>query len=408
MERKGMVMARSTRLVLAVALVLAMALPAVGCQPKEEPKTETPKEAVKVVIGIGAPLTDGAVALGQGMVRGANLAVKEANESQELKDLGITLSTVEGDDKGDPTTGGNVAEQFASNPDLVAVMGHLNSGVTRVAVKIYAQNDILQVSPANTAENLTIPRSNANYFRVCANDGVQGPAAANYASKVGGFKNAFVVDDSTPYGEGLADAWAKQFEANGGKIAGREKTGDKDTDFKALVTAIKAKGVDLVYYGGIYNSGALLSKQLKEGGVKVPVMAGDGVFDPEYIKLAGAANAEGDLCTSVGLPTDQMPKGKDFIAAFEAAYAGEAIAAYDAYSYDAAQVIINAIVKVATDMGADKVTSAEGKKAIIAATSGINFEGVTGTVSFDANGDTNNKAITVYKVVGGAWTPEKQ
>jgi len=361
---------------------------------------------VEVVIGIGAPLTDGAVALGQGMVRGANLAVKEANESQELIDLGITLSTVEGDDKGDPTTGGNVAEQFASNQNLVAVMGHLNSGVTRVAVKVYAQNDILQVSPANTAVDLTIPRSNANYFRVCANDGVQGPAAADYASKAG-FKTAYVVDDSTPYGEGLADAWAAQFEANGGTVLGREKTADKDTDFKALVTTIKAQNPELVYYGGIYNAGALLSKQLKEGGVAVPMMAGDGVFDPEYIKLAGAANAEGDLCTSVGLPTDQMPKGQDFIASYDAMYPGEAMAAYDAYSYDAAKVIITAIVQVAKDMGADKLTTPEGKKAIIAATQGISFESVTGTVSFDENGDTNNKAITVYKVVGGAWTPEK-
>ncbi len=401
-------MAKSMRLVLVIALAFAMALPAVGCQPKEEAKPDAPKEAVNVVIGIGAPLTDGAVALGQGMVRGANLAVKEANESQELKDLGITLSTVEGDDKGDPTTGGNVAEQFASNPDLVGVMGHLNSGVTRVAVKIYAQNDILQVSPANTAVDLTIPRSNANYFRTCANDGVQGPAGADYAAKVAGAKTAFVVDDSTPYGEGLADAWAKQFEVNGGTIAGREKTSDKDTDFKALVTAIKAKKVDMVFYGGIYNSGALLSKQLKEGGVKVPLMAGDGVYDPEYIKLAGAANAEGDLCTSVGLPTDQMPKGMDFIAAFEAAYPGEAIAAYDAYSYDAAQVIIKAIVQVAKDMGADKVKTADGRKAILAATQGISFDGVTGLVSFDENGDTNNKAITTYKVTGGVWVPEKQ
>ncbi len=402
-------MARSTRLVLAVALALALALLAIGCGSDDGSTTTTAAGttgSVEVVIGIGAPLTDGAVALGQGMVRGSNLAVKEANESQELKDLGITLSTVEGDDKGDPTTGGNVAEQFASNQNLVAVMGHLNSGVTRVAVKVYAQNDILQVSPANTAVDLTIPRSNANYFRVCANDGVQGPAAADYAFNAG-LKTAYVVDDSTPYGEGLADAWAAQFEANGGTVLGREKTADKDTDFKALVTTIKAQNPEMVYYGGIYNAGALLSKQLKEGGVSVPMMAGDGVFDPEYIKLAGAANAEGDLCTSVGLPTDQMPKGQEFIASYEAMYAGEPMAAYDAYSYDAAKVIINAIVQVATDMGADKVVTPEGKKAIIAATQGISFESVTGTVSFDENGDTNNKAITVYKVVGGVWVPEQ-
>jgi branched-chain amino acid transport system substrate-binding protein len=379
-----------------VALLAAVALVVTGCG-------AAAPTAAKVTIGIGAPLTDGAVALGKGMVRGANLAVKQANETQEVKDLGLTIETIEGDDKGDPTTGGNVATQFASNATLVGVMGHLNSGVTRVAVKIYNTANIVQVSPANTAVDLTT-MGMANYFRVCTIDSVQGPAGADYASKTAGKKVAFVVDDSTPYGVGLADEWAKQFAADGGTIAGREKTGDKDTDFKALVTTIKSKNVDIVYYGGIYNSGALLSKQLKEGGVKVPLMGGDGLFDAEYIKLATAALATGDLCTSVGLPLAAMPKGQEFKAAFDAAYKGEAIAAYDAYSYDAANVIIKAIISVAKTMGADKVATTDGKKAIIAAVAKTDFEGVTGKVQFDSKGDTTNKAITVY-VVGadGTW-----
>jgi branched-chain amino acid transport system substrate-binding protein len=389
-----MTMGKARRYMAIVALLAAVALVVTGCGGAA---------GGKVTIGIGAPLTDGAVALGKGMVRGANLAVKQANESQELKDLKLTIETVEGDDKGDPTTGGNVATQFASNATLVGVMGHLNSGVTRVAVKIYNQANIVQVSPANTAVDLTT-MGMANYFRVCTVDSVQGPAGADYAAKVAGKKTAFVVDDSTVYGVGLADEWAKQFQADGGTIAGREKTSDKDTDFKALVTTIKSKGADIVYYGGIYNSGALLSKQLKEGGVAIPLMGGDGLFDAEFIKLAGAANAKGDLATSVGLPLDKMPKGQDFKAAFEAAYPGEAIAAYDAYSYDAANVIIKAIVAVAKTMGVDKVATTEGKKAIIAEVAKTNFEGVTGAVQFDSKGDTTNKAITVY-VVGadGTW-----
>ncbi len=394
------------RFVALVALVAALALVVTGCASKTDTSDSSGgTKATEVVIGIGAPLSDGAVALGQGMVRGANLAVKKANESQELKDLGLTITTVEGDDKGDPTTGGNVATQFASNPNLVGVMGHLNSGVTRVAVKIYNQANILQVSPANTAVDLT-QMGMKNYFRVCTIDSVQGPAAADYAYDVAGKKVAFVVDDATVYGTGLADEWAKEFAAKGGKVAGREKTTDKDTDFKALVTLIKSSGAEIVYYGGIYNSGALLSKQLKEGGVNVPLMGGDGIFDPEYIKLAGAANAKGDFATSVGLPLEQLPKGVDFKAAFEAAYPGENIAAYDAYSYDAADVIIKAIVSVAKEMGVDKLTTTEGKQAIIAAAAKTDFEGVTGKVQFDANGDTTNKAITVY-VVGadGAWAP---
>ena len=399
-------MGKSRWMLALVASLLVVAVAITGCSSGGNTSSDgggsTP--AVNFVMGIGAPLTDGAVALGQGMVRGANLAVKKANDSQELKDLGITIETVEGDDKGDPTTGGNVATQFASNPDLVGVMGHLNSGVTRVAVKIYNAANILQVSPANTAVDLT-QMGLANYCRVCTIDSVQGPVAAEYAYNIVEAKKAYVVDDSTVYGVGLADAWEGQFKTDGGTVAGREKTGDKDTDFKALVSKIKAAGVDIVYYGGIYNSGALLSKQLKEGGVSVPLMSGDGCYDPEFIKLAGAANAEGDFCTSVGLPLDQMPQGQDFKSEFEAAYPGEAIAAYDAYSYDAANVIIKSIIAAAGEVGADKLTTTEGKQAIIAASRKVDFEGVTGKVSFDSLGDTNNKAITVYVVKDGAWVP---
>ena len=384
------------------ALLAAVALVVTGCG---GPATTTGGAKTTVTIGLGAPLTDGAVALGKGMVNGANLAVAQANETSEVQDLGLVIATVNGDDKGDPATGGTVATQFAANPTLVGVMGHLNSGVTRVAVKIYNAANIVQVSPANTAVDLT-QMGMTNYFRVCTMDSVQGPAGADYSFKTAGKKIAYVVDDSTAYGEGLAAAWAQQFTADGGTVAGTAKTTDKQTDFKSLVTTIKSKSVDIVYYGGMYNAGALLSKQMKEGSVAVPLMGGDGMFDPEYIKLAGAANATGDFATSVGLPLAQLPQGQAFKAAFDAAYPGQEIAAYDAYSFDAANVIIKAIISVAKSMGVDKVATTDGKKAIIAAVAATDLEGVTGQVKFDANGDTLNKAITVY-VVGadGTWGP---
>lgn len=401
---KGGTMKVSKKLLAVVAVLAALAMIATGCGGATTPGAT---KGQVVTIGIGAPLTDGAVALGKGMVRGTNLAVKQANESQEVKDLGITIATVEGDDKGDPTTGGNVATQFVSNPTLVGVMGHLNSGVTRVAVKIYNQGNVVQVSPANTAIDLT-QMGMTNYFRVCTNDAVQGAQGADYAFKDAGKKSAYVVDDSTVYGVGLADEWSKQFAVDGGELLGREKSTDKDKDFKALVSKIKAANPEMVFYGGIYNSGALLSKQLKEGGVKVPMMAGDGIYDPEYIKLAGVENAKGDWGTSVGLPMSELPKAQEFETAFKAEYAGEAIAAYDLQSYDAANAIIKAIVSVAKTMGADKVTTTDGKKAVIAAVAASDFDGVTGKVQFDANGDTTNKAISVYVVDDtGKWATAK-
>ncbi len=394
---------RNKRLLAVLAALVAVSMIATGCGGSGKKSGDTASETT-VKIGIGAPLTDGAVALGEGIVRGAELAVSQANESQELKDLGIKIETTQGDDRGKPEVGTNVAQQFVSDQTLVGVVGHLNSGVSIPASKIYAQYNVVQVTPASTNPSLTIGNDVDNVFRTCTIDSVQGPYAADAAFNDLGYKTVFVVDDSTPYGTGLAAAFKEQFEKNGGKTVGFEKTSDKDTDFKALVTNIKGKNPDFVYYGGIYNSGALLSKQMKEGGVAKPLMGGDGLYDAEFVNLAGTAG-EGDFCTSVGLPLDQLPQGAEFKTAFEKAYPGKEIAAYDAYAYDAAQVIIKGIVAAAGEVGADKLTSADGKKAIIAAVAKTNFEGLTGPVAFDENGDTTNKAITLYTVKDGAWGP---
>jgi branched-chain amino acid transport system substrate-binding protein len=385
-----------------VAVLAAVALVVTGCGGGST--SGTGKAAVTVKIGIGAPITQGATALGLGMERGAKLAILDMNKSAEAKAAGITFVSTTGDDQGDPKTGVNVANQFASDPQLVGVMGHLNSGVSIPAAAVYNRANIVMVSPASTNPSLTL-NGYKDVFRVCTIDSVQGPAAADKAVTDIGKKAVFVVDDSTPYGVGLANEFAKEFAAKGGKVLGREQTSDKDTDFKALVTKIAATNPDLVYYGGVYNSGALLSKQLKDGGVKVPLMGGDGLYDAQYIALAGAANAEGDFATSVGLPLDQLPQGEKFKTEFKAAYPKDEIAAYDAYSYDAATVIMKGVLVAASKVTAAKVTSTEGRQAITAAVAATNYDGVTGTVSFDKNGDTTNKAITMYTVKGGVWIP---
>jgi branched-chain amino acid transport system substrate-binding protein len=397
-------MRKLSKYVALIAVVAIVALAAAGCTPATS--TDTAAKAVTLKVGIGAPLTQGAVALGKGMERGAKLAIKDMNASAEAKKLGITFEAVVGDDQGDPKAGVNVANQFASDAKLIGVMGHLNSGVSIPGSKVYNQANIVQISPASTNPALTL-QGFKNVFRVCTIDSVQGPSGADSAYDKLGKKAAFVVDDSTPYGEGLAAEWAKEFAVKGGKVLGTEKTGDKDTDFKALVTKIKAAGPDIVYYGGIYNAGALLSKQLKDAGVKVPLMGGDGLYDGEYIKLAGATAAEGDLCTSVGLPLDLLPEGAKFKADFKAEYPNDEIAAYDAYAYDAAMVIMKAAIEAAGKVGADKVATTEGKTAVIAAVAAFKGTGVTGEIAFDANGDTTNKAITLYVVTAGAWVPSK-
>ncbi len=398
-------MIRSKRVMAAIAMLAAVAMLATGCGGSKTADKGAATEAKTFKIGIGAPLTAGSVAQGQGIERGVRLALKQANESAEAKELGITFEGVAGDDQGDPKTGVTVANTFASDQNLLGVVGHLNSGVTIPASKIYNEAKLPVISPAATNPALTTQGFN-NVFRTCTIDSVQGPAGAEamFGDKVGA-KVAVVVDDSTPYGEGLCDEFAKKFEELGGTVAFREKTSDKDSDFNALSTKIKAANPDVIYYGGTYNAGALLSKQISAAGVKAPVMGGDGLYDPEYINLAGASGAEGDMCTSVGLPLDKLPKGQEFQTAYKAEYPDNEIGAYDAYSYDAADVLVKAIFKVAKDMGVDKLNTPPGRDAIIAAVAATDMEGVTGQVKFDANGDTLNKAITVYRVEGGAWKP---
>jgi branched-chain amino acid transport system substrate-binding protein len=398
---------RNRRVLAVLAALVAVAMIATGCGGAKTDTgggTEAPAAATTVKIGIGAPLTQGAVALGQGMKRGALLAIKQANESDEAKKLGITFEGVDGDDQGDPKTGVTVANTFASDPALVGVMGHLNSGVSIPASKVYNDNKLVQISPASTNPALTLQNFN-NVFRVCTIDSVQGPVGADSAYTTFGLKSAVVIDDSTPYGEGLAAEFKNKFEELGGKVIFTEKTTDKETDFNALVTKIKDANPAVIYYGGIYNAGALLAKQASDAGIKAPLMGGDGLYDGEYVKLAGAEQAEGDYCTSVGLPIDKLPNGQAFIDAYKAEYPNDEIAAYDAYAYDAAKLIIDAVLKVAGEQGADKVATPPGKDAIIAAVAATNTEGVTGAIAFDANGDTTNKAITTYQVKSGAWTP---
>lgn len=389
---------RSLRIFVAALMLLALTFSLAGCG-----KESSGTKGNTIVIGIGAPLTQGTVAIGQGIKRGVELAVETMNNSEEASELGIFFKTSEGDDQGDPKTGVNAANTFASDRSVIGVVGHYNSGVTIPASKVYLDNGITMVSPGATSPNVTA-QGFKNVFRTCATDAVQGPAGADAALALG-YKTAVVIDDSTPYGEGLAQEFAKTYKAGGGTIHFEAKTQDKDTDFNALVTRMKAANPDIVYYAGLYNAGALLTKQMKDAGLNVPIMGGDGLYDLEYIRLAGGM-AEGDYTFSVGLPVSMLPLAEQFEKDYAAKFGGQEIGAFDAYAYDAAMAIMKAVLEVAREQGASAVTSPAGREAVMEATANVSFEGVTGPVSFDENGDTNNKTVTLYKVVNGQWEPQ--
>lgn len=392
------------RLVAVLAALVAISVIATGCGSPSAEEPADGKQKVTVRIGVGAPLTGtGVVEFGKGTVRAAKLAAAQANESERAKAAGIKFEIVEGDDQGDPKVAVNVANQFAGDPKLVGVVGHVNSGCAIPASKIYNENTIVMISNSATSPQLTAQGFD-NVFRTCTIDPVQGEFAADKFYKEIGYKTAFVVDDSTAYGEGVAQYFSERFVANGGQVLGQEKTSDKDTDFTALATKIAAAKPDVVYYGGLYPAGALLIKQLRAADFNNPISGADGFNDGELVNLAGAA-AEGCYATAIGMPVEEMPKGAEFIAAYEEMFPGETVGAVDTYGFDAANAIINGVLTAAEEIGAEKVTTPEGRAAVIEAVAASDFEGLTGRVQFDANGDTLNKAVTLIVVKDGKLIP---
>jgi len=387
-----------------LAVVLAtvfLALVLVGCGGggSDSGSGDDAKGMTTYTIGVASPFTQGAVSIGQGIKRGAQLAIDTMNASDEAKDAGIQFKMVEGDDMGDPKTAVTVANTLVSNSNLIGVVGHYNSGCSIPASDVYNEAGVVMVSPGSTNPDLT-KLGREFVFRTCATDDLQGPAGADFALALG-YKTAVVVDDSTPYGEGLAEFFTGAFVAGGGEILFAEKTQDKDSDFNALVTKINAANPDIVFYAGMAEpAGALFGKQLGETTDDTPVMGGDGMQDAAYIKLGGPA-VDGDYGTNVGYPIDKLPAGQQFVEDYQAKFT-EDIGAFDAYAYDAAFAIMRAAIKAA-DGGEVSLTTPAGREALLDALKNIKFDGVTGEISFDAYGDTNNKVISLYRVEDGAW-----
>jgi branched-chain amino acid transport system substrate-binding protein len=312
------------------------------------------------------------------------------------------------DDEGKPDVGKNAATQFAADPTVAGVVGNLNSSVSQSTQPVLATAKIVQVSPANTGTSLTrganfdtAPvRTYPTYFRTCTTDAVQGPYAARYLYQKAGIKKVATIHDKKTYGQGLVAAFTKEFKKLGGTIVGAETINPDDSNFQNVISKVKPTGPELVYFGGEYPQAGPLSQQMKAAGLKVPLMGGDGIYDPKYIALAGATSTN-DLASNVGAPTESLPAGKKFLADYAAAGYKEPAAAYGAYSFDAANAIINAL-KVSLK-GAKDVASV--RQATIDALGKVSFTGISGKVAFDKFGDSTTRVLTVYKVTGGKWAP---
>lgn len=395
-----------SRVLRGFALIAIGGLLLAGCgsDDEEESSGGTDEASKTVKIGLIAPLSGSLSALGLGMKNAADMAVDQANKEGKLDGWKIVFQPE--DDTAKADVGAQVATKLASDSDVAAVIGTLNSSVALQVQPILSRANIAMISPANTGISLTMgddlaakKRPYTNYFRVCTNDAIQGPFAADYASKTLGAKTAVLIHDKKAYGQGLTLEFKKQFEKNGGKVLGTETINPGDQDFSAVVSKIKPLNAAVIYYGGEYPEAAPLSNQLKQAGVKAPLMGGDGIYDKTYITNAGPSS-NGDLATSVGAPPEKLDSAKKFIADYTAAGYSEPYSAYGPQAYDAANVIIDALAEVLE--GKDAIDDAT-RKEIIEAIQDTDLSGVTGDVTFDEFGDTTTRLLTVYKVDGGAW-----
>jgi branched-chain amino acid transport system substrate-binding protein len=390
------------RLRRAIALLAFTALGLAGCS-RDTPDAAGGADTKTVKIGVIAPLTGSLSAFGAGIKNSVDLAVKQANESGKLKGWTIVLDAQ--DDAAKAETGAAAANKLASDETVAGVVGTLNSSTAQQTAPILSREKIAQISPANSNPSLTRGNDYAttpkrltdSYFRVCANDLVQGPFLADYAYKTAGLKTVVTVHDTKAYGKGLVETFEQRFKADGGQVLSQETISTGERDFGALVTKIVGLKPDLVFYGGEHPEAAPLSKQLGQQGFAGPVVGGDGIQSADYGPEGGRSN---DLATSFGAPTAKLAEAKKFVDDYKAAQYKEDYEAYGALSYDAANVLIEALVKALAS--ASDVRSA--RPAIIDAVQKTNYQGVTGTTTFDEYGDTSNKVLTVNKLDGTSWT----
>ena len=380
-----------------ISLAVVSALLVFGCG-KEAPKQQAaapqtpaaPPPLMVVKIGHVGPLTGGIAHLGKDNENGALLAIDEANAAGiSLGGKKVTFELVREDDQADPKIGNTVAQKLV-DAKVVGVVGHLNSGTTIPASSIYNQAGLPMISGSATNPALT-QQGFKNVFRVVGRDDQQGPAVADYL--IGQFKpkTAAVIDDATPYGEGLANEVEKKLKEAGVKVLPREKGTDKTIDWKAVLTKIKGKKPDVVFYGGMDATGGPLLKQARELKIAATFSFGDGGCTDKMAELAGAA-AEGMVCSQAGIPVQAA--GKKFLDGYKAAFKIDPIL-YAPFTYDATHLLIAAMKK------AD--SSDPAKYLPVLAT--ISHDGASGNIQFDDKGDRKDAEMTIFAMKGGKIAP---
>ena len=347
-----------------------------------------------VTIAHVGPTSGGIAHLGKDNENGAIMAVEELNAAGvTIGGKKVTLKLMTEDDAADPKQGTAVAQKLV-DANVSGVIGHLNSGTSIPASKIYSDAGIPQISPSATNPKYT-RQGFKTTFRVVADDTQLGGTLGKYAVNTLKGKSIAVIDDRTAYGQGVAEEFSKAVKAAGGSIVAQEFTTDKATDFNAILTSIKGKKPDVVFFGGMDAVAGPMLRQMKSLGINAKFMGGDGICSAELVKLAGDAVTDNQVfCAEAGgvEPGSKFEAAKnDFDKKFKAKF-GVDVQVYAPYVYDSVKIMVAAMVKAGSSDPAKYLP-------VLAATK--DFQGVTGAISFDNKGDVLNGALTLQTIKGG-------
>jgi branched-chain amino acid transport system substrate-binding protein len=376
--------------------LIAAAIALIGCgDQKPAAKGDASKAAPaaaaqEVKIGHVAPLTGGIAHLGKDNENGARLAIEEANAAgTKIGGNAVKFTLVAEDDQADPKVGTTVAQKLV-DAKVSGVVGHLNSGTSIPASDIYSKAGIPVISGSATNPKLT-EAGHKTQFRVVGRDDQQGPAIASYLASNNKPKLVAVIDDATAYGEGIANEVEKTLKAASIKVLPREKGTDKTTDWKAILTKLRGRNPDAVFYGGMDATGGPLLKQGRELGLKAVFSFGDGACTDKMKELAGDA-ADGLLCSQAGIPPQAADK--KFLDAYKKKFNADPIL-YAPFTYDAANLLIEAM---------KKANSSDPAK-YLPELAKIDFNGATGKIAFDEKGDRKDAEMTIFTMKGGKLEP---
>lgn len=347
-----------------------------------------------VKLGFAAPLTGPQAHYGEDMKNGLTLALEEANKKGiQLDGKVTTFELVSRDDQADPRTAVQVAQQIVDE-GVKGVLGHFNSGTTIPASRVYHDAGLPQIAMATSPEYTQ--QDYETTYRMMTSDTQQGAADGVFIVKDLGAKKIALIDDRTAYGQGLADEVAKAVKAAGGEIISREYTNDKATDFTAILTNIKSKSPDAIFFGGLDAQSGPMRSQMVRLGIKAPLVSGEMTRSDTFLKLAGDA-ANGTYASLAGVPLQSMAAGEQFLKDYQARFKVEP-GVYSPYAYDGAWNMITAMQEAGSSDPAKYLPKLASLKR----------SGATSKhIAYDARGDLKEIAVTIYEVKDGKWTMVK-